>query len=70
MSLFDWLGWTSPSTTSVSAPPGVAMGTCTCCARLDGDTAPKPVAYCSLCDAWLCDRCRGDWWRRTRAALA
>lgn len=55
------------SSSPVAAPQ---MGVCTCCERLDGDTSPKMVAYCSVCDAWLCDECREDYWRRARAALA
>jgi hypothetical protein len=63
MSLLDLLGFGRRAT------PAATLGVCTCCARLDDDQTEKPVAYCSLCDAWLCDRCRGDYWRRARAAL-
>jgi hypothetical protein len=68
VSLFDLLGLSR----SAATPPTTTttmMGWCTCCARLEGDYTEKPVAYCSLCDAWLCERCRGDWLRRARAAL-
>lgn len=60
-----------PSNTagSRSVATGTQTGVCECCRRLDNDAQPKPVTWCGLCQAWLCGRCRGDLFRRARAAL-
>ena len=44
------------------------MKPCDVCRLIDSDTTPKDVAYCSLCDAWMCTRCRANWGRRLLAA--
>lgn len=41
---------------------------CDVCKLLDNDNQPKACTYCKACDAWLCDRDKGDWMRRTAAA--
>ncbi len=46
-----------------------ALGPCEVCAILRGDRRPKPVAWCGLCRAWLCEACRQDWVARAQAAL-
>jgi hypothetical protein len=33
------------------------------------DTSTKPVQYCHVCNAWICDVCRVDWVARAKAAL-
>jgi hypothetical protein len=43
---------------------------CDVCVLLDGDKTPKPVQYCRLCDAFMCDPCRKNKWRRAGAAVA
>jgi len=48
--------------------PQPQMEICKVCLLLDNDSRLKPCLYCSLCSSWLCDACRGDWWRRTVAA--
>jgi len=44
------------------------MATCEVCKRLDGDLIPKPVKFCRLCNAYIC---QDDFYsvRRVRAAL-
>jgi hypothetical protein len=39
------------------------------CELVDGDARPKDVRYCSWCDAYLCDRCRPNFGRRTLAVF-
>ncbi len=58
-----------PNATAGSHSANTLNGVCECCRRLDNATQPKPVTWCGLCQAWLCDRCRGDLFRRARAAL-
>ncbi len=50
------------------------MRPCDVCILIDGNYAPQPnVAYCSACDAWLCEKDRADsipaWIRRGLAAI-
>jgi hypothetical protein len=54
---------------TAGAQTNVLMAVCECCRRLENDTGLKPVQWCGLCQAWLCDRCRGDLMRRVHAAL-
>jgi len=42
---------------------------CDVCSLIDGDDSMKPCAYCSLCDAWLCEHDMHDWRRRGMAAV-
>lgn len=42
--------------------------TCTVCAAF-GDKAVKPVLFCSMCGAWICDKCRPNMVRRSFAML-
>ena len=42
---------------------------CDVCRLLDGDSSPKPCAYCAGCRAWVCERDLGRWDRRARAAV-
>jgi hypothetical protein len=44
-------------------------GVCEVHDLLDGDRRPRLVLFCSMCQAWICDECRGNWGRRARAAL-
>lgn len=43
---------------------------CDVCFLLDGDISPKAVLYCKLCDAFMCEPCRKNKWRRAGAAIA
>ena len=43
---------------------------CDVCYLLDNDASPKETMYCSLCDAFMCDACRRNKWRRMGAAIA
>jgi hypothetical protein len=43
---------------------------CDVCFLLDGDVSPKAVLYCNLCDAFMCELCRKNKWRRAGAAIA
>jgi hypothetical protein len=43
---------------------------CDVCYLLDGDMSSKDTKYCSLCDAFMCEPCRKNYWRRTGAAVA
>ncbi|HMD55582.1 MAG TPA: hypothetical protein VKJ65_13625 [Phycisphaerae bacterium] len=43
---------------------------CDICFLLDGDVTPKAVMYCKLCDAFMCEPCRKNKWRRAGAAIA
>jgi hypothetical protein len=43
---------------------------CDVCMLLDGDTTPKEVMYCKFCDAFMCEACRRNNWRRTGATIA
>jgi hypothetical protein len=44
------------------------MGVCEVCKKLEGDLSVKPVEYCSMCQADICQKCKGDWGRRLKAA--
>ena len=46
----------------------VHVAPCRVCELLDGDRASKPVLFCGMCGAWICDACRPNWIRRARAA--
>lgn len=48
---------------------GHQIGPCDACRLIDGDFSPKHVQYCKVCDAYLCDRCRPNPWRRAKAAV-
>jgi hypothetical protein len=43
---------------------------CDVCFLLDGNTSPKETMYCKLCDAFMCEPCRRNKWRRMGAAIA
>jgi len=43
---------------------------CDVCFLLDGDLTPKEVLYCKLCDAFMCEPCRKNKWRRVGATIA
>lgn len=45
-----------------------SIGSCEVCGLLFGDWSHKPVEYCSMCDAWICDRHLNDWPARMQAA--
>jgi hypothetical protein len=45
------------------------VGICDVCRLVKNDTSTKPVQYCHVCDAWICDVCRVDWVARAKAAL-
>lgn len=45
------------------------VGRCDVCVRVRNDLTAKPVRYCSVCKAWLCEDCERDWWARARAAV-
>lgn len=49
---------------------GHELRVCDCCRILDDDWQVKLCRFCEFCQAWLCDRCRRDPWRRARAAMA
>jgi hypothetical protein len=53
---------------SETRPQSRKIGVCEVCRKLDGDSSPKPVEWCPSCRADICDRCRGDWGRRLKAA--
>ena len=42
---------------------------CDVCFLLDMDGSKKIVEFCSVCNSFICDRCRNDWERRAKAAL-
>lgn len=42
---------------------------CDVCRLLDYDTDSKQCSYCSLCDAWICEKDSNNWVRRIKAAL-
>lgn len=44
------------------------LGRCDCCWLVDRDGSAKPVQFCGLCQAWLCELCRGNAVRRANAA--
>jgi hypothetical protein len=43
---------------------------CDVCMLLDGDMSPKEVLYCKLCNAFMCEPCRRNNWRRAGASIA
>lgn len=45
------------------------MRACDVCVIVGGDHTVKDTKYCSLCDSWLCDDCRGRYDLRMIAAL-
>lgn len=47
--------------------PGEQLRACDCCARLDGDVSLKKCTFCSICNAWLCEKDRLDFVRRAKA---
>ena len=46
----------------------IEVGQCDVCLLLDSDERLKPVMWCEKCQAYLCDTCRPNAWRRFRAA--
>jgi hypothetical protein len=42
---------------------------CRVCELVDNDRRLKPVLYCSICDAKICDNCRPNITRRAIAAI-
>ena len=59
------------SDTANSSTEGTtAYRACDVNALLEGDTRPKVVSWCGLCQAWICADCRRDWVRRMQAFLA
>jgi hypothetical protein len=60
------MGYVNANSGSTS---GEQTGVCDVHALLEHDTRPRPVQWCALCEAWLCDQCRGDLKRRARAML-
>jgi hypothetical protein len=40
---------------------------CDVCEILDGDSSVKETAYCGICDAHICNKCRPDFGRRALA---
>lgn len=46
---------------------GEVKGVCDVHRILDNDLRPRLVRWCSMCHAWLCDECRGNWVRRAQA---
>lgn len=49
--------------------PPVAQKYCDVCWYDKGDFSEKPVRYCSMCAAWLCESCRTDYFARLRASM-
>ena len=45
------------------------IGTCDACHLIDGDGTAKAVAWCEFCQAWLCEACQSNPFRRAQAAL-
>ena len=46
-----------------------STGVCRCCELVDKDITLKPVKYCKVCDALICDLCRFNIIKRTKAFL-
>ncbi len=46
-----------------------AVGVCDQCRLLRGDQSSKPVTWCGVCRAWLCEMCRRNPMGRALAAL-
>lgn len=42
---------------------------CDVCRLVDYDTTKKECAYCSMCDAWICQNDLSKWGRRMKAAV-
>jgi hypothetical protein len=49
---------------------GIIVRHCDVCYLLDGNTQPKEVRYCKLCDAFMCEPCRTSMFRRTLAKFS
>ncbi len=45
------------------------IGVCDVCALVKGDQSLKPVHFCHVCKAWICDMCETDWVARAKAAF-
>ena len=44
------------------------VGVCDVHSLVNGDKINREVKYCSTCDAWMCERCEGDYPKRALAA--
>jgi hypothetical protein len=44
-------------------------GVCDVHRLVDGDTRERWVLFCTMCESWICDECRGNWPKRARAAI-
>ena len=44
-------------------------GICRVCELVDKDSRPKPITYCNMCYAWICEECEPNLLKRAKAAL-
>lgn len=42
---------------------------CDVCVLVFNDPTPKPVRYCRVCRAYICDACWGNWQARALASV-
>lgn len=45
----------------------IVEGVCRCCELVDKDTSNKRTRYCKVCSAYICENCRDDIAKRTKA---
>ena len=43
------------------------LDTCDVHELVDGDSSKRMVAYCRICDAWMCDTCKDNELKRVAA---
>lgn len=44
-------------------------GICKVCELLDNDKTEKEGEYCEMCEAFICNECEPNWYRRAMAAI-
>lgn len=57
--------WSCPGTVDFAKVKTI----CRVCELLDNDTNNKPVTYCELCKAYICEGCYSSPIRRANAAI-
>ena len=52
-----------------SSGAGETIGVCDVHLLVDGDRGRRPVQWCSICRAWICDACSHDLRKRGQAMV-
>lgn len=64
--MIDVIDMRAPHAAPQDAPP---LGVCEVCLWVDDDRTVKPVRWCGMCQAWLCEPCSQQLARRAVAMM-